>query len=218
MSQIFSRKSHLFITFSLIALPILGISTGVLLTLMKWSTWQTEVEIPVNQPVPFSHQHHVSGLGLDCRYCHSSVTKAAYAGMPPTHTCMTCHSQIWTNAPMLKPVRDSFAQGKPLEWNRVYRLPKYVYFNHRIHVNQGIGCTSCHGQVQNMPLTWKAKPFYMKDCLACHRNPESHIRPREEVFNPNWIPPKNQTELGSKLVKKYHIPKERLTDCYTCHR
>jgi hypothetical protein len=131
---------------------------------------------------------------------------------------MTCHSQIWQNAPMLAPVRESYAQHKPLEWNRVYRIPKYVYFNHSIHVQKGIGCTSCHGQMETMPLMHKVNPFYMRDCLACHTHPEEHIRPKEEVFNIFWKTPNNQKELGSQLVKDYHIPKERLTDCTVCHR
>jgi hypothetical protein len=182
------------------------------------SPWETEVRELLPQPVPFSHQHHVSGLGLDCRYCHTTVETTATAGMPSTHTCMTCHSQIWQNAPMLARVRESYANHQPLEWNRVYRIPKYVYFNHSIHVQKGIGCTSCHGEIGAMPLTWKANPFYMKDCLECHRNPEKYIRPKEDVFRLNWIPPKNQTELGARLVEEYRIPKQRLTDCNTCHR
>jgi len=184
----------------------------------KWTPWETEVNVPQEQPVPFSHQHHVSGLGIDCRFCHSTVTQAAYAGMPPTHTCMTCHSQIWTEAPVLKPVRDSLIQNKPLIWNQVYRVPKFVYFNHSIHVNKGIGCVSCHGPIDKMPITWKANPLYMRDCLACHRHPEEYIRPRSEVFNTHWKTPPNQLEFGAALVADYHIPKARLMDCYTCHR
>ena len=185
---------------------------------MKWSSWETEIGVPVNQAIPFSHKHHVSGLGIDCRYCHTSVTKTAFAGIPPTSTCMTCHSQIWQEAPMLKQVRESLAQSKPLIWNRVNRLPRYVYFDHSIHVNQGIGCSSCHGRVEEMPLMAKVRSFYMRDCLSCHREPEKYIRPRSEIFNAHWIPPKNQAELGKKLVKEYEIPKYRLMDCYTCHR
>ena len=121
---------------------------------------------------------------------------------------------------MLQPVRDSLAQNKPLHWKRVNRLPKYVYFNHSIHVNKGIGCTSCHEQIERMPLTWKTRTFYMRDCLSCHREPEKYIRPKNEVFNVHWVAPesKEQIELGTELVKNYHIPKQRLTDCYTCHR
>jgi hypothetical protein len=218
MSQIFKRQSNTILQASLLGIAGIIIASGVFWTAIKWSDWETEVNVPIEQPVQFSHQHHVAGLGIDCRYCHTSVTKSSYAGIPPTHTCMTCHSQIWQGSPMLKPVRESLAQYKPLEWNRVYRLPKFVYFNHSIHVNKGIGCTSCHGPIQTMPLTWKANAFYMKDCLACHREPEKYIRPQSEVFNVYWTAPKNQRELGSELVRKYHIPKERLMDCYACHR
>jgi hypothetical protein len=131
---------------------------------------------------------------------------------------MTCHSQIWQESTMLKPVRESLTQNKPLQWNRVYRLPKYVYFNHSIHVNKGVGCTTCHGQIERMPLTWKTQPFTMKDCLSCHREPEKYLRPKSEIFNVHWFPPKNQLELGAHWMREYQIPKERLTDCYTCHR
>jgi hypothetical protein len=131
---------------------------------------------------------------------------------------MTCHSQIWQNAPMLQPVRDSFKNGTPLEWNRVTRIPHYVYFDHSIHVQKGIGCTSCHGDISRMPLTWKVRTFYMRDCLSCHRDPEKYIRPEEDVFNTDWKAPINQLELGALFVEKYHIPKQRLTDCMTCHR
>jgi hypothetical protein len=218
MEQIFSPSSNAIVRGLLILTSILVIATGVFWTVVKWTPWETEVGKPYDQPVPFSHQHHVAGLGIDCRYCHTSVTRSAFAGLPPTHTCMTCHSQIWTNAAILQPVRDSYAKGEPLQWNRVHRLPKYVYFNHSIHVNKGIGCTTCHGQINQMPLTWKENSFYMKDCLECHRQPEKYIRPQSEVFNVNWKPPHDQLKMGASLVEQYHIPKTRLTDCYTCHR
>jgi hypothetical protein len=131
---------------------------------------------------------------------------------------MTCHSQIWTEAKILEPIRKSQASRRPIEWNRVHRLPKHVYFDHSIHVNKGVGCTSCHGQVDQMPITSKQNNFYMRDCLRCHREPEKFLRPREEVFNMGWVEPKNQMALGKLLVEKYHIPTHRLTDCLTCHR
>jgi hypothetical protein len=218
MTQLFKRRSNSVMRVVLVGIAASAVLTFAFWTVIKWSPWETEVAVAIEQPVPFSHQHHVSGLGLDCRYCHTSVDRAAFAGIPPTHTCMTCHSQIWSDAPMLKPVRDSALKSEPLKWNRVNRLPKYVYFNHSIHVNQGIGCTSCHGDVGKMPLTAKANPFYMKDCLACHREPEKYIRPRSEVFNPHWVSPVNQLQQGAKLVQEYKIPKHRLTDCMTCHR
>jgi hypothetical protein len=222
MGQLFRRKLNTFAQISLIGIVLIFSSIGIFLVSFKWSTWESEVNIPIDQPVPFSHQHHVSELGIDCRYCHTSVTKSAFAGLPPTHTCMTCHSQIWHEAPMLKPVRDSYEQNRPLQWNRVHRLPKYVYFDHSVHVNKGIGCTSCHGQIKDMPLTWKTRTFYMRDCLTCHREPERYIRPKNRVFDSPWMekwrPPQNQLELGTQLVRDHNIPKHRLTDCYTCHR
>jgi hypothetical protein len=184
----------------------------------KWSAYETEVGVPLEQPVPFSHKHHVGELGLDCRYCHSTVETSASAGFPPTHTCMTCHSQIWQNAKMLEPVRESYRLGKPIEWNRAYRIPHYVYFNHSIHVNKGVGCTSCHGQVNEMPILWRDQTFFMRECLACHREPEKYLRPADQIFNLDWHAPDNQSLLGTKLVEQYHIPLTRLTDCYTCHR
>lgn len=219
MRQIFRRRSNAISRFSLLFL-LVGLPLGALgfWTALKWSSWQTEVNVPYEQPVPFSHQHHVAGLGLDCRYCHSTVETTATAGMPPTHTCMTCHSQIWQNAAILEPVRQSYAKQIPLQWNRVYRIPKYVYFNHSIHVNKGVGCTSCHGDIGAMPMTWKQNPFYMRNCLACHRHPEQNLRPQSEIFDPFWKKPQDQESIGQRLVEENHIPKERLTDCYVCHR
>ncbi len=138
----------------------------------------TRVNEAREQPVPFSHKHHAGELGIDCRYCHTSVEKSSFAGLPPTQTCMTCHSQIWTNAPMLEPVRASYRDDKSIAWTRVNALPDFVYFDHSIHVSKGIGCTTCHGQVAEMPLTWKANTLYMSWCLDCHRA-AGKIRARE---------------------------------------
>jgi hypothetical protein len=138
--------------------------------------------------------------------------------MPTTNICMTCHSQIWQNAALLAPVRESFAQQIPISWKRVTRLPDYVYFNHSIHVQKGVGCTTCHGPVDQMPLTWKARTFYMRDCLSCHREPEKYLRPKERIFDTNWQTPQNKAELGAKLLNEYHIPKLKLMDCSICHR
>jgi hypothetical protein len=168
--------------------------------------------------LPFSHQHHVAGLGIDCRYCHTSVETSAFAGIPPTETCMTCHSQIWNQATMLQPVRDSLASGQPIVWNRVNALPDFVYFNHSIHIAKGIGCSTCHGRVDEMPLMRKVAPLNMSWCLNCHRAPEQYIRPVEQVFNMAWTPPANQIEQGRALMAKYHVNTERLTNCSTCHR
>jgi hypothetical protein len=146
------------------------------------------------------------------------VEKSSFAGMPPTQTCMTCHSQLWTNAELLKPVRESWRTGVPLQWTRVHNLPGYVYFDHSIHVNKGIGCSTCHGQVDQMPLVWQTQPLQMGWCLQCHRQPEQFIRPRDQVFNMDWQPPANQLEMGKRLVEEYGIRKEQLTNCSVCHR
>jgi hypothetical protein len=183
------------------------------------SPYYTNVNVTREQPVPFSHKHHAGELGIDCRYCHTSVEKSSFAGVPPTQTCMTCHSQIWTNATMLEPVRASYRSDKSISWTRVYALPDYVYFNHSIHVNKGVGCTSCHGEIAQMPLTYKANTLYMGWCLDCHRQPEKYLRPKSEVFNPNYVPPANQLELGAQLVKDYKIiPLQERQSCSTCHR
>ena len=180
------------------------------------SPYYTAQTIPQTQPVPFSHEHHVAQLGIDCRYCHTSVEKSAFAGMPSTQTCMSCHSQIWTNAPMLEPVRESYETGQSIAWTRVNALPEFVYFNHSIHIAKGIGCTTCHGQIGKMALTWRATTLQMTWCLDCHRHPEEYVRPTNEVFNVDYAPPPNQLELGRELVRKYKIMS--LTSCETCHR
>jgi hypothetical protein len=180
------------------------------------STYATRAKVPVDQPVPFSHEHHVGGLGIDCRYCHTSVENSSFAGIPPTKTCMNCHSQIWVNAPMLEPVRQSFRTDQSLHWIRVHDLPDYVYFNHSIHVAKGVGCTTCHGQIDKMPLTWQESSLQMSWCLDCHRHPEQYVRPKSQVFSVEYQPPSNQVEIGRNLVKEYHI--QSLTSCSTCHR
>ncbi len=180
------------------------------------SSYVTVAEIAHLQPVPFSHQHHVGRLGIDCRYCHTSVEDSSFAGVPSTKTCMNCHSQMWVGSEMLAPVRASYESGKSILWQRVHDLPDFVYFNHSIHINKGIGCVTCHGQVDQMPLTWQVQSLQMRWCLECHRHPEKFVRPREEVFSMNWTPPKDQAVLGKELVEKYQI--KSLTSCSTCHR
>jgi hypothetical protein len=183
------------------------------------SPYMTGAGVPRDQAVPFSHQHHVAGLGIDCRYCHTSVEQSSFAGIPSTKTCMNCHNQIWTFTEMLEPVRESFRNNKPLVWTRVHNLPDFVYFDHSIHVNKGIGCVSCHGRVDKMPLTWQVATLHMDWCLECHREPERFVRPRDKVFDMAWESPPDQISLGRKLVKKYNIGSvQRLTSCSTCHR
>src|ERR1700677_5174569 len=179
--------------------------------------WSRHVRWYVGQPVPFSHEHHVAGLGIDCRFCHSSVEVSANAGLPPTHTCMTCHSQIWTNAALLAPVRQSFAHETPIVWRQVTDLPDYVYFNHSIHIAKGVGCSSCHGNVASMPLTYKAKSMTMQFCLDCHRDPAPSLRPRDGIYDTEWR--RNaDTPSSAALMALYHIPDRSLTDCSLCHR
>lgn len=217
MAQIFRPHANPVARASLAAVILLVCVSGWVLHAVYWAPWTTLVMTPIEQPVSFSHKHHVYGLGLDCRFCHTTVEKSAFAGMPSSETCMTCHSQIWKNAPMLAPVRESLANDIPLRWNLVNQMPDFVFFDHSVHVNHGIGCATCHGQLDQMPLTWKSHTLYMKWCLDCHRTPEKYIRPREEVFNLNWSAT-NQVALGRKLVADYHVRTEQLTDCSMCHR
>lgn len=189
------------------------------LTKIFSSSYITRQNIVQPQPVPFSHKHHVGEEGIDCRYCHTTVEKSAYAGIPPTQTCINCHSQLYTTSPMLEPVRASFKADEPIHWTRVNNLQNFVYFNHSIHVAKGVGCASCHGRVDEMDLTAQAAPLTMEWCLSCHREPQMQIRPREEVFNMEYEPPENQAQMGAELVKKYHIKDaQTLTNCSTCHR
>ena len=219
MAQIFPESAN---TISRVVLVSVAVSVVGMVGLTydyERSTNETGVGIVKEQPVPFSHEHHVSGLGIDCRYCHTSVESSSSAGMPSSDTCMSCHSQIWKESPTLAPVRDSLARQEPLVWARVHDLPDFVYFNHGIHVQKGIGCASCHGRVDQMPLTWKAEPLTMQWCLTCHRHPEQHVRPRDEVFNMAYhLSSREQAKLGKELVDAYKIPRDRLTNCSTCHR
>jgi hypothetical protein len=185
-------------------------------TEFMWSPYGTQANVAKAQPVQFSHKHHVTDLGIDCRYCHTSVEDSSFANIPPLHTCMTCHSQIWLNSGMLAPVRDSYASGVPLEWTRVHQLPDFVYFNHSIHVNKGIGCSTCHGRVDQMNLVRPVQALFMAWCLHCHRDPARNVRPKSEIFNMAWQPARNQELVGARLVRQYHIRK--LDDCYVCHR
>ena len=180
------------------------------------SPYIIEVGVARVQPVPFSHKHHVGDDGIDCRYCHTSVEHSSFAGIPPTKTCMNCHTQIWPDSPILEPVRESFRTGKSIQWTRVHNLPGFVYFNHSIHVHKGIGCVTCHGRVDEMPLMWRENTLFMDWCLDCHRAPERFVRPREYVFSMDYQAPSDQLALGQKLVKEYRI--QKLTSCSTCHR
>jgi Cytochrome c7 and related cytochrome c/Class III cytochrome C family len=216
MAQLFSPRANVHARVIIVGAVILTCCSGWITWEVYWSPYSTSVDIPLSQPVPFSHKHHVGDDGIDCRYCHTSVEKSSYAGLPSTDTCMTCHSQIWTDAPALQPVRASLANNRPLQWNRVHDLPDYVYFNHSIHVAKGIGCSSCHGRIDQMPLTRKTQTLYMRWCLDCHRQPQKFIRPRDKIYDMAWQSPPEQ---GEQLVREYRVDTTgRLTNCSTCHR
>ena len=189
MAQIFDRSSNALARASLVITGLIVIALGVTLDQLQRSPWVTRQGQRADQPVPFSHKHHVQGLGLQCQYCHTSVEKSSYAGIPPTKTCMNCHSQIWTNAQLLEPVRQSWATGESIQWIKVHDLPDYVYFNHEIHVNKGIGCSSCHGRVDEMPLMYQESTLQMEWCLNCHRNPGVNLRPTSQIYNMAWTGP-----------------------------
>ena len=180
------------------------------------SSYNTQVDVAREQPVPFSHKHHVQGLGLDCRFCHTSVEESAFAGIPPTKTCMGCHSLVWKDTPMLEPVRESYRSDRPIEWTRVHDLPDFAYFDHSIHVAKGVGCTTCHGQVNEMPLMWRTETLNMDWCLACHRDPAASVRPRERVFDVDWDPASLTDEERAGLAARYHL--KSMLNCSTCHR
>src|SRR5438876_1703781 len=200
MSQIFRHSTNTFTRITIFgAVFILGFAFWALDRLSR-SDYATRATQAREQPVPFSHAHHVGGLGVDCRYCHTTVEQSSFANIPPTKTCMNCHSQIWSTSPTLEPVRASFRTNESIEWMRVNDLPDFVYFNHGIHVNKGVGCETCHGRVDRMPLMWQEQSLQMEWCLDCHRNPERYVRPRAAVFRVDYEAPDNQLELGRRLV------------------
>lgn len=219
MAQLFQPRADAIFRFALWC-TLLGVFVAVVIAeSLSHSEYLTGRNMVQAQPTEFSHFHHVGGLGLDCRYCHTQVETSATAGMPPSHTCMTCHSQIWTEARMLEPVRRSYAENIPLRWTRVGRLPGYVYFNHAVHVRNGVGCSSCHGDMTKMQMTSQPHALSMAFCLSCHRNPQDNLRPQDEIFDMNWQPPADQDKRGQALLAQYHINTSGLlTDCSTCHR
>jgi len=216
MAQLFRSSSNALAKASFVVVAALLAAVAYAVYAVDRSGYTTGEDAILTQPVPFSHDHHVGAIGIDCRYCHASVESAGFAGMPPTATCMNCHTQIWSESPMLAPVRESYRTGKPIEWTRVHNLADYVYFDHSIHVAKGMGCVTCHGRVDKMPLMWQDASLRMEWCLACHRNPEQHVRPRAEVFNLTWQPPANADSLRRALVQEYKI--KSLIHCSTCHR
>ncbi|MGE0718602.1 MAG: cytochrome c3 family protein [Alphaproteobacteria bacterium] len=222
MPQIFTASADTRLRASLLMAALALLAAGLFVGGYMDSSYVTLVGWVRHQPVPFSHQHHAGELGIDCRYCHTSVETAPHAGLPATHVCMTCHSQVWTGAPMLAPVRHSLASGEPLQWQRVARLPDYVYFDHSIHVSRGVPCVTCHGRVDRMPLTARAAPFEMRWCLDCHRDPAPKLRPPAEVTRLDWSEwegaPDRHRQYGELMMKAYGIEPSHLDDCGICHR
>ena len=217
--QIFHPSTNTISRISIFGAVIFIAGMGWALSAIQRSSYVTNAGIAREQPVQFSHQHHVGVLGIDCRYCHTSVEVSSFAGIPPTRTCMNCHSQIWNQSPYLEPVRESFRTGKSLVWARVNDLPDFVYFNHSIHISKGVGCDTCHGKVNRMPLMYQKESLAMEWCIGCHRQPEKYLRPKSEVFNMDYQPPADQLALGADLAKQYHLlSEEQLTSCSTCHR
>jgi Cytochrome c7 and related cytochrome c len=243
MTQIFQRSTNTLSRATIFgAIFVIAALAWVAMEVQR-SPYLTYAGVRKPQPVPFSHQHHVSGLGIDCRYCHTSVETSSFAGIPPTKTCMNCHSQIWTNAALLEPVRASYRSGESLQWTRVNQLPDFVFFNHSIHINKGVGCNTCHGPVDRMPLMYQQESLQMEWCLGCHRDPGKNLRPRDQVFNMRYQPPSesspvaidgtnftDQDSLGAYLISKYKIRTRTMmtsdgqrsvsdiTSCDTCHR
>jgi hypothetical protein len=201
------------ITGALFPFAAIGVTYGIMN-----SAYVTGQNVIRAQPIPFSHKHHYAELGIHCLYCHAGVEKSPFAGLPATQICMSCHSQVWTNAAMLAPVRESLAANRPIRWNRVHVLPAYVYFDHSVHVAKGVGCGTCHGRVDQMALTSQAAPLTMGWCVDCHSNPAPNLRPQDQIFNMAWEPPPDQDRAGNELLKANRIDPNRLIECSTCHR
>jgi hypothetical protein len=216
MPQYFSRSANTVARFSLVLVVVVVACVFWFGGLIVRSPYETLQNVPREQPVAFSHEHHVGGLGIDCRYCHTTVEYSSFANIPATKICMNCHSEMWAVSPELEPVRQSYRTGRSIAWTRVHDLPEYVYFDHSIHISKGVGCSTCHGRVDKMALTWQAQPLTMQWCLDCHRHPERYVRPRNKVFEMAYAAPPDQLALGRRLIKQYHI--QSLTSCSTCHR
>ncbi len=219
MSQVFPKSANAWSKASVLAIVFVLLGLGWVVLTLQRSDFVTTANRFVEQPIQFSHQHHAGGIGIDCRYCHTAVEVSPSAGIPPTKTCINCHSQIWSTSPYLEPVRASFRDDKPLQWVRVHDLPDFVYFNHSIHVTKGVGCETCHGRVDKMPLMIQKSSLQMEWCINCHRDPAQFVRPRDQVTVMGYQPAIAQAELGPRLVKEYKIAGlEHMTSCSVCHR
>ena len=222
MPQIFTASADTRLRAALLLILLVIFGAALFVGGYMDSSYATLVGWVRDQPVPFSHEHHVGGLGIDCRYCHTTVEVSAKAGFPATYVCMTCHSELWTGAPMLAPIRESLASGKPIAWQRVAKLPDYVYFDHSIHIARGVPCVACHGRVDKMPLMARAQPFQMRFCLNCHRNPAPQLRPPDQVTRMDWSDwdkhPEEHKLYGELMAKAYGIEPSKLDNCNICHR
>jgi hypothetical protein len=219
MAQVFHRSANNIAKASIVAAVLLGGVAFFVVTQIARSSYVRGRYLEKQQPIQFSHKHHVGDDGIDCRYCHTSVETSSSAGLPPTQTCMNCHSQIWSDSPYLEPVRASFRENKPIEWERVHDLPEYVYFNHSIHVNKGVGCSTCHGKVDEMASVYMENTLQMEWCIACHKDPSQFIRPKSEVYNMGWHDDDIGPKEREKLKDEYRIRSRlQLTSCSTCHR
>jgi hypothetical protein len=217
MAQIFPQSANALSKVSIIiTVVVIGGLGATAFQLGANSSYATTQGLRRTQPIPFSHTHHVGSMGIDCRYCHNTVETTAYANIPPTKTCMNCHSQIWVNSPTLEPVRASYRTDQSIPWLKVHDLPDFVYFNHSIHIKKGVGCETCHGRVDQMPLVYQKNSLEMRWCIDCHRHPEAYVRPRKYVTTMGYVPDGDQEEIGRKLVQEYHI--QKLDTCWTCHR
>jgi hypothetical protein len=216
MAQIFHRSANTISRVSIFGGLFVVAGLAFLTAQVHRSPWSTDARVAREQPVQFSHERHVGGNGIDCRYCHASVEHSRFAGIPPVKTCMNCHAVLFAESPYLAPVRDAFERGRAIAWTRVHDLPDFVRFDHSIHVKKGVGCATCHGAVERMPLMWQETSLQMEWCLDCHRNPEAYVRPRSAVFSVGYEPPADQAELGRRLVAEYDI--QKLTSCSTCHQ
>jgi len=217
MSALFKPSSNTAFRIALVMLALLfggGLIAGPMIYVR--TPFYTQQQDPVDQPVQFDHRHHVGDEGIDCRYCHYLVEKSPNAGIPPTSVCLNCHEQIWNKSPKLAPVRESYFADRPIVWNKVNKLPHFVYFNHSIHVKQGVGCVTCHGRIDEMAQVEKAQPLTMGWCLDCHRQPEKYLRPRDQVTSMTYKPKGDQVALGRELKEQYHV--DTRTSCTTCHR
>jgi hypothetical protein len=214
-SLIFPRWANKALAFAALTV-VFGLSYLVAILVYLLAPGTQRIGYQPVQPVPYSHQQHAGQLGIDCRYCHNTVEIAAMAAVPPTQTCMNCHTRILPASEQLLPVRLSYANGLPVPWVRVHDLPNYVYFNHSAHVDRGVGCVACHGRIDKMPVVTVVAPLTMSWCLECHRNPEPNLRPVDQVTSMDYVSAKDQMVLGRELRKQYNLNPS--TDCSTCHR